>query len=53
MPYLVLLVSLLAVGVAPRLLTDHIEPSARSIVDAVARSRSVPNLAAAPGNSIP
>jgi NADH-quinone oxidoreductase subunit M len=52
-PYLVLLVSLLAVGVAPRLLTDHIEPSARSIVDAVARSRSVPNLAAAPGNSIP
>jgi NADH-quinone oxidoreductase subunit M len=53
LPYVVLLVSLLALGVAPRLLTDHIEPSAQLIVDAVERSRPAPHLATAPGHPIP
>jgi NADH-quinone oxidoreductase subunit M len=53
LPYVVLLVSLLALGVAPRLLTDHIEPSAKLIVDAVERSRPAPHLATAPGHPIP
>jgi NADH-quinone oxidoreductase subunit M len=53
LPYVVLLASLLALGVAPRLLTDHIEPRAQLIVDAVERSRPAPHLATAPGHPIP
>lgn len=45
LPFLVLVVCLVAIGVWPRLLTDRIEPSARAVVDAVQASRPVPNLA--------
>lgn len=53
LPYVVLLGSLLVLGVAPRILTDHIRPSTKAIVDSVERSRPVPQLAAAPGKPIP
>lgn len=46
-PFLVLLGGLLVIGIWPRLLTDRITPSARGIVEAVASSRPVPNLAQA------
>lgn len=52
-PYLALLLCLMAIGVAPRLLTDHIGPSAKKIVEAVERSRPASHLAAAPGNPNP
>lgn len=48
LPYAVLLASLLVLGVAPRVLTDHVAPSAKAIVDAVEQSRPAPQLAAAP-----
>ncbi len=53
MPYVVLLASLMALGVAPRILTDHIAPRAQSIVDAVEASRPARQLAVTSGNPIP
>lgn len=45
LPFLVLLVGLLAVGVWPRLVTDPASDAVRPIAEAVSRSRPLPSLA--------